>query len=357
MGYLRFKIIIIFSLFYQLIFLNANVIRPNDGEYTHAKGPLQGKNIFTNYFIFSAIPGLTARAKEPFTFTYSLSMYYTNDFSCYFIYDKDSFNYDGYITYDYESIIFEWGTALSVTDRIEFGSFFRFVGYYGGFMDEIVEWFHTVTALPNGGREYFEQNAVSINMLTHNNLDIHMEGSQISLGDIDLWMKYHLYHNKFIDLSAYYGFKIPTGQLDKASGSGYPDLSTALLFEFHPHWIFSFHIQQGVVIPFQMFFTRPGPYPMYNGIFSLELGLAEFVSIIAQFNVKSSPVVGTYLYVNNLDIKQDFLSSPQTNILVGIVFKYDDIKLQLYFEEDAFTNAGTDWTFNIMLEHKLIVKK
>lgn len=97
------------------------------------------------------------------------------------------------------------------------------------------------------------------------------------------------------------------------------------------------------------------PYPFFQGLTGIELHPLDFFSITAQFNFKTPTLTGNvppsndfYYYGVN-----DFLSLPQINTLVGIVFAYKGARWQIMVEEDSFTNAGIDVTFNFRFSQYL----
>lgn len=162
--------------------------------------------------------------------------------------------------------------------------------------------------------------------------------------------------NKFISTAIEGAFKIPSGQMALLSGSGYPDISLSILLDLRPLWFLTFYTQVGLVLPFDSFIpvTQSHPYPMVHSIFAIELNPLSFFSIIAQFNIKSSPIVGYYWYSL---INHEFYSAPQTNLLVGVIFKYKQFKWQAYFEEDTFTNAGADITINFLFSQSINLRR
>jgi len=299
------------------------------------------------------MPGVSAKGEDKFTFKYHNSLYYVNDFQIEKYITKKDGSYDVTLVRDYESLVFETGLSFYPIKNLEFGTDFRLISYYGGFVDNIIETFHSVFKFPNGGREYSSQNNIYVNIKNNNNISLSLTTSIFSLGDIDLWTKWTFLEKRWISLALSGAFKIPTGKIYALSGSGYPDISFGVLADFRPIWILSFYLQSGLVIPFDSFLpdAPSKPYPMFNGIAGIELNPVSFFSLIVQLNFKTSAMssdIKHWLYTDT-----DYLALPQTNILGGLVFAYKGFRWQFYFEEDAITNGGTDLTLNLTFSHKL----
>lgn len=350
------KIFIFFIFIFIIIQSGFSIPRRGDD---YAKGPLWSKNIFCQYIMYYNLNGMDAGVGKQFEFQYYLSMYYTQEFFVNYTkmnwenrIDLHTYDYKECVLADFESLVTELGASFFLFKNLQVGMALRVISYYGGFLDSFVQNYHYTFGFPNGAREFFPQNNVYVNVET--NINIYLDKPTVSFGDIDTWIKYNMIHIKMIDLALLGALKIPTGSFNKLSGSGYPDFAAAILLDFKPVWFISFYIQNGIVIPLDVLPVFPtNPYPMYNGIFCIELNPFHFFSLLVQLNVKTPPFTADVKYINNLSIETEFFSQPQTNILVGLIFQYKKFKWQIYFEEDAFTNAGTDFTFNIMFSHSL----
>lgn len=320
-------------------------------DLTYSKGPLYGKNIYSPFLIFLHTPGTPAAIKQSGRLTTYINLYYTQAFSIYKI-DTDR---EGNITKvfplnDYESFVFETGISYALTKNLEISTTMRIISYYGGFMDAPTEWWHHLLRVPNGGRELVPQNQVMIDFRTNNGFDISLDAASVGFGDIDLWLKYLIYSNRYVDFAFQGGFKIPTGQLRTVTGSNYPDIGCALLVDIYPIRYLSLFFQAGAIVPFHSFIPAEAkPYPMFNGLAAIELSPLKWFSLVIQMNFRTSPITGNYYFVNNLNIRANHLGSVQTNLLVGFLFQVKNFRIQLYFEEDTFTNAGADYTLALSL--------
>ncbi len=321
----------------------------------YSKGPLFGKNMYIPFLIHYNFDSLSAKSGKKFDFQYHLSTYYIQDeqykFNEPYPYDPENPTryYDkANVIRDYESCVSELGFSFNFLDRLQAGINMRIYAYYGGFMDQFIEGFHHAFGFPNGGRQYFLQNQLYINIPNNNGPNMFLDTPTVAFGDIDLWVKYTFFENRYVSLAALGAFKIPTGRFDTLSGSNYPDMAFGLLSDFRPVWFLTFYGQAGIVLPFD--FTS---YPMFNGLVGLELNPLEIFSINVQMNIKTSPISNNIDWSWNDELGTDFkqYSLPQTNILAGFIFKYKGFRWQFYFEEDAITNQGTDLTVNFTFSH------
>ncbi len=325
----------------------------------YSKGPLYGKNMYIPYLIFYNFNSNSARSAREWTFSYHISNYYIND--C-FILDPMVSNYNEILyTYgrDYESLVTEIGLSFFWTKTIETGFEIRFYAYYTGFLDIFIQGFHKAFGFPNGSREFLPDNQIFINIENKNGYSLKLNTPLFSFGDIDLWCKWTFFENKIISLAMIGSFKVPSGRSEFLSGSDFPDFGFSLLSDIRPFWLIAFYLQAGIVVPINSLTPIDGKYvkPMFNGIIGIEFSFTKYFSLLAQFNIKTSPMKGSFLLLNNLNIITEYLSSPQTNLLVGFIVKYKDFVWQFYFEEDTFTNAGVDISFNFMFKQSIRFKK
>lgn len=325
---------------------------------SYGKGPFSTKAAHTPYLIFMNLPGVSAKIEKSGYLKVSSSVYYSQDISVKSIeYDKAIKDFVVTKDRDFESIIVETGLWYSINRKLEAGVTFRGVGYYGGVLDNFTEGWHNLFLLPNGGRDYVEDNDIYLNIETNNGFDIKLDKPTFSFGDIDTWIKYNIYTSKYFSTAALGGFKIPSGQLSSVSGSGFPDFLTGLLADFFPVKYFSCYLQAAVVLPMQVMLPVVAkPYPSLNCIAAIEFSPIDFLSLVAQMNIKSSHISGDYTFTNNLNITGDYYGFPQTNLLVGFVLKVKNTRIQFYFEEDTFTNAGVDYTINISASHNIRIR-
>ncbi|OHD15642.1 MAG: hypothetical protein A2Y34_10795 [Spirochaetes bacterium GWC1_27_15] len=340
----------------------------------YSKGPLYGKNMYVPLLIYYSFPSIMASEGKKYQLEFHISNYYVQDFFTrslnfdpngeenfsYFNnkeYSKIKRYYDERdILRDYESLNTEFGVSFYILKNLQVGTDFRLITYYGGFLDSVIEAFHVAFGFPGGARELFEKNRISLNIQNKNgvNLKLELDKPRVSIGDIDLWLKYTFFEKKFMSFAGLFAFKIPTGTISNLSGSGFPDIAFGLAADFKPVWILSLYVQTGIVIPFDSFgFTSSKPYPMFNGLLAVELNPFDFFSLIVQFNIKTLPINDGGDMKFGWDRSINYYDLPQINTLVGVKFRYKGFAWQIYAEEDSFTNQGTDLTINAMFSYKI----
>lgn len=341
-----------------------------------AKGPLYGKNMYIPYIIYYNAPAISAQNNSDFAIEYHLSTYIMQDFITYpaevpvlydenhkqrkFIVGKDFVSSD-YLAIDYESYVSELGLSVYLKKCVQIGLDMRVISYCGGFLDAVIEGFHKTFGFPNGGREYFQKNVLKINIKNTNGIKLKLDDYCTSFGDMDFWVKWTFFKQKYVTLASLGAFKIPTGQLSMLSGSGYPDLATGLLVDVTPCRYVSIYSQFVFVLPFDSFLPiEQTPYPMFNMMISLEVHPIKCFSILGQFSFKTPAISGTSDFPHQRFIEsgnaQPFFSYPQTNVLAGFEWKFKNFTWQFYFEEETFLWAGVDITLNCLFKHKIDFK-
>lgn len=335
-----------------------------DDDEDWSKGPLYGNSLFLIYYNHFTFPCFSAEAPRQYDLEWGVSTYLTNDV-LYFI-SKDSAGRETFSTErDYESLVMELDAEYSFSDGWMVGGMFRFVGYYGGFMDSVIESFHGLFNFPNGGRESADDGEVYINNQNDNNVNFFLDHAAFFFGDIDLWIKYTFYQSDILSFATSGGLKIPTGALSGLSvaSTGYPDIALAMMGDLHMGKLFSLYLLTGVTLPFDAFNAgdssslssdQAHPYPFFQGNLCVEFHPVKLFSLLAQFAFKSPVVSGGVIYPEREFAMNDY---PQTDLLVGFIFEYNDMKWQFYFEEDPFTYQGNDITFNIRFSQKINLKK
>ena len=322
-----------------------------------SKGPLYGKTMHVPFLIHYSIPSLAAKSGERFDLNFRQSFYLAQDV-LYFFWDDDKdelppgrhYNRD-YIISDYEVFAADLGISFNILKELQLGADIRMFYYYGGFMDSFIESFHGLFGFPNGEREYFLQNRLYVNIPNENGIVMYLDENAASLGDIDLWGKWTFFENTGFSLAALAAFKLPTGSLDKLSGTGYPDAGLGLLIDFRAARYLSLYTHAGIVVPF-----NGKSNFMFNGMLGAEIHPLEFLSFNLQMNIRTSPITDNTIPHSLSDLLGTTvyrLSLPQFNIMGGIVLRFNRTNWQLYFEQNAITNQGADITFGIMVSHTL----
>ncbi len=351
------KIIVSFIVLFSLHSVNSGIFT----SFNYSKGPLIGKNTYLPFLIYYNLKGISAESGKQHDFNVSLSTTYTQDFYTGNLSYYPYINSDEIIRYydtrdiirDYESCINEISVVYNPLDNLKIGADFRLIAYYGGFLDLFIEGFHTAFGFPGGARDYFERDRVFVNIINNSGVSLYLDKPAVSFGDIDLWMIYTFFEMKHISVAGLFAFKIPSGNPDLCSGSGYPDMAFAVLADFTNLAFFSFFLQAGIVVPFDSMIPDNGsnPYPMFNGLVSVEFHPTRYFSLVAQLFFRNLPIDG-YLQFS-WDNKINYYNLPQINLMVGFIVEYQGHRWQFYFEEDTFTNQGADIVFSFSYGYKL----
>jgi hypothetical protein len=273
------------------------------------------------------------------------------------IYPQDNerrYEKEKYVVIDYEGFAAELGVAYNILDEVQTGLDMRLFFHSGGFMDSFLEKFHDLFNFSNGGREFFLQNQIYINIPNDKGDPMFLDRNTVSFGDIDLWCKWTFLENDIVSLASLGAFKFPTGKFKSLSGSGYPDAALGLLADFRVSRFVSLYTQTGIVTPF----TRKY-FPMFNGLLGIEVHPLKLLSFNLQMNVKTTSISDRTVPFgwNNL-LRTNFAQFmlPQTNVLAGIVLQINNFRLQFYLEEDAILNQGNDFVLALMVSHTIKLK-
>jgi hypothetical protein len=332
-------------------------IYADDSPQDFSKGPLTGKNLYIPFLIHYNFPSLPAKSGERFNLQYHFSAYKTQDarFRVDILPVYEGRRYDKeFVVNDHEGFAAELGVAYNILSEVQAGLDMRLFSHSGGFMDSLLEKFHSLFNFSNGGREYFLQDQIYINIPNDKGEPMFLDRSVVSFGDIDLWCKWTFLENDLVSLASLGAFKIPTGKFESLSGSGYPDAALGLLADFRVFQFVSFYTQAGIVVPF----TRKY-YPMFNGLLGMEVHPLKLLSFNVQMNIKTSPISDSSVpfgwnYLLGTNFNQFRL--PQTNVLIGIVLQKNNFRLQFYLEEDAIFNQGNDFILALMFSHTIKLK-
>jgi hypothetical protein len=349
-----------YRIFLILIFvccLCAVNIYAEDSPQDFSKGPLSGKSLYIPFLIHYNLPSLPAKSGEQFNLQYHFSLYKTQDarFKVDILPLYEGRRYDKeYIISDYEGFAAELGVAYNILNEVQAGVDMRLFYHSGGFMDSFLEKFHSLFHFSNGGREFFLQDQIYINIPNDKGDPMFLDRSAVSFGDIDLWCKWTFMEDSLLSLAAMGAFKLPTGKFKSLSGSGYPDAALGLLADFRISRFVSLYTQAGIVTPF----TRKY-YPMFNGLLGAEVHPWKFLSFNLQMNIKTSPISDrTIPFGWNSLLGTDFyqFNLPQTNVLAGVALLIKNFRLQFYFEEDTIFNQGNDFAIVLMVSHTIKLK-
>lgn len=330
-----------------LLLLLATGVFPCAADEPRGSGPLYSNSIYFPYILFAQLSGLSARIPEQGTSTLSGTLYLTNEMVSFSRRTNGVLKY--YTVQDYENLTLELAGSHVFKEGLEAGISSRVLLYYGGFLDPVIEGFHSLFGFLNGGREHFDQHLVNIDVENSNGMVIRHSGTLLAWGDTELWFKTRLASSGNNLLSGLVTLKLPTGALSGSSAvsSGYPDLLVAALADLHVSPLFSFYLQTGYTFPLQLLDPLSTSRPMLclSGLLAVEFHPLRHWSFIVQMNLKSGMLIGD---VNHWYFKEyDRLLLPQTDLLFGVVLVNGTGRWQFFFTENFLTNSGADITFGV----------
>lgn len=307
-------------------------------EENKVSGPLYGKNYYLPHLQTYSFPGFSPQGGHEGEKSLSVAYYGINEFVGY-----DTEN----IALDYESSILEGSFTYRLEDNLMIGIDCRLISYYGGYMDTVIESWHSLFGFPNGGRENFDTNGLSVDLDNSGGRDGSLSDPVLSLGDTDLYALYTVKEATDYTLALAGAVKLPTGSYASLSGSDYLDLGVQFLgqWRFHKRW--SVDLQQGFVFPGDVLLGVEEEDGYASKIQSQTFLALQFNprsdwAIISQFRVNTSPISSEkeryYSYIGIYP----FFTLPQIGLQVGAKKSFGDWVVQGYFEEDPFTYEGVD---------------
>jgi hypothetical protein len=316
-------------------------------------GPLWSKSIFMPFSLYYQMPGMKATLNPQGSLTMGLSLVCGQGFTTYFKeYPGQDPVYERLV--DFENLILEHIVTYSPLAELEVGAAFNFILLYGGFLDPLISGFHNFFGLPNNKRDIFPENDIYISIPNKNNVFLKLDHAAFGFGDVDIWAKIKFLQTENISFSGLFALKLPTGNPLILQGSGFPDASLGLLFDWYISKLFALYVNCGVIVPYDAIdpSTKSHPFIMANGIFGFEYAPCSWMSVIIQFELRSSPIYSGFVLVRETDI--DFFVLPQTNLLIGMAIRSGNCSFQFFFKEDLFTHNAADIVFNIMMTFKVL---
>lgn len=320
----------------SIFFISSGSFLACENTETCISGPLYGKNYYLPHLLTYSFPGFSPRAGKKKEKVLSVGYYGINEF---LTYNEEE------IAIDYESSILEGSLTFRLEEKLLLGLDLRLISYYGGFMDSVIEWWHSLGKFPNGDREFFPVNDVNVSVDNDNGRNLYMSKPSLSLGDTDVYCIWTVKEDFSYALAFAGAVKIPTGSFNNISGSGNTDVGIQILGEWCLNQFWSFHLQQGFVVPFDSIFEVENKYAsriQSQSLFSIQFFPKKDWSIITQIKLNTSPIS------SNRDKTTDHLGTlslftlPQTSLQIGIKKAFDNTVCQIYIEEDPFTYEGVD---------------
>lgn len=128
---------------------------------------------------------------------------------------------------DGESYRMTLALRYGITDKLELGADLPFVGYYGGILDGMIENWHSIFGLSQGGRLKAPRDRLLFTYTRDGQELLSLDRSSLGLGDIRLSGGWQLYDgggsSRALALRA--SLKLPTGSSSDLHGSGSTDLA------------------------------------------------------------------------------------------------------------------------------------
>jgi hypothetical protein len=312
-------------------------------------GPLGGRNVYAPHQPWFSFPAEMAAPFPVDTMRARTGLYYLNEFSTYpFKADEEVLDGDGRLTperqaeltaMDFESLILETGWDWQAMPEWRFSADWRLHFRYAGFMDDVIVWWHDILGVPNAGREYFSHHRSQWTVRSAGGNDFEGSGFVISPGDLDLRSVWSFYKSPELDLALEAAFKIPLSRSGQGFSSGYPDIGTAFLADWHPWTRWVFYANAGMILPLGSNGRMMGQF-----IPVVEFRAAGDLSIILQANIQSSPIEGEEgdLYSHPVFGNTGMFILPQTDIKLGVRGRSGRLAWQFFIEEDPLTWEGPD---------------
>ena len=138
-----------------------------------------------------------------------------------------------FVFLDGETSTFSYTLKRGWSDRWEVGLELPWVVHSGGRFDRLIDDFHDLFGLPDGGRPLAERGAVDFVIRLDGRSEVALNTKTSDLGDVRGWLAYELYDSPQRSLVSRVHAKLPTGRARNLSGSGGTDLAVGLDYVDH----------------------------------------------------------------------------------------------------------------------------
>ena len=112
------------------------------------------------------------------------------------------------------------------------------VHYDGGILDPVIDGFHGLFGLQQGGRPLRPDNQLAI-VYTSPTDSVRLERAHTGIGDASIELGHQLFRRRILAMSAWTGLELPTGDARRLSGDGAVDAGAWLSSTWQPHPIWS----------------------------------------------------------------------------------------------------------------------
>jgi hypothetical protein len=309
--------------------------------------PFSGKNVYAPYLPYLSMGGVPMAPIRSGTVAVTTRHSYLNEFRPFLSGVSDeSLPQTERIALDYESYVVEFSAAVDLGDSVQVGMAVRYIAYFGGFLDGVIEGFHHLFGLPNLWRERFERGAVLINMTRANGFGYSLGGPVFGLGDTDLWLVGEYSFGGDSTIKPILAVQLPTGDPAAFTGSGAFDLGAGVAAGTLIGDRFGLSALAAVILPGSAGDQDRGfPRPMAQLTLAAGWQVLDELAALAQIRFATSPFHLEESYPHPFFGDLPMFALPQTNLLVGGRWKTGPGTLSFYVEEDLLTWEGADIAF------------
>ena len=138
------------------------------------------------------------------------------------------FNSSEFVFLDGETSTFSYTVKRGFLDRWEGGLEIPWVVHSGGRFDGLIDEFHDLFGLPDGGRPFAERGLTDYFVQVDGVLEVDVNSKTSDLGDIRGWLGYGIYETPDRSLVSRLHLKLPTGRARNLSGSGAVDVALGI---------------------------------------------------------------------------------------------------------------------------------
>lgn len=255
------------------------------------------------------------------------------------------------IVIDGESTSFILSGRYGMGHQAEVGMEIPFLIVGGGFLDGVIESYHSTFGFPNAGRGYAPRNRLLYQYQRDGITMINMERSSQGLGDVRLmfgWQFYESAPDKAQRMSFRASLKLPTGDTGSLHGSGSTDLALWMVGDSNFKMPFghvtlfgaagAMAMTQGKILPDQQ-------QPLVGfGALGIGYSPADWITLKIQTNAHTS-------FYRDSDLKQINSASAQLTIGGALVFSAKT-SLDIGLTEDIIIVTSPEMVLHLSLCHK-----
>ncbi|OHD12721.1 MAG: hypothetical protein A2Y41_09025 [Spirochaetes bacterium GWB1_36_13] len=333
------KVLILCLIFVSLSIFGAEKQEKNKNYYfDFLMKPLDTKNQYIFYLPYLFMPFERAKLMDEGVSELKVSFYKSSTFIDYF-----AANEKGLFDLESTMLAFQYSQTIG---GIEWRALLPFFYHGPGYLDPFIENFHMAFGLPNGGREYWASNQMDFFYQTTegdtSTKIFHKNKPFYGIGDLSLFGKKEIYNNNAV-VAISGGVKIPFFYGEFISSKTF-DLGSSIHLDYYGNRGYLY-----ATGGFRLMLGR-GDYKkeLDRSFYSFQIGsgigfrLSDTTAVFMQFYFQTSPY--------KTGIKR--LDNPSSVHSFGIRWQWDDFLIQLSGDEDSFTYAAPDISFNIQTEFR-----